>query len=156
MEIVHLPFETQRNRKPGFLVIDWAPCGSCLQTDSHCLTIFKVLTAVLLKTEGLWKVTPWGLVKIYRGFRRIVVLLCRVKQLSLNCFTLKVKAVRCFETSVPRSTVPEDFDQQLLPVKRQWLWTLSPRCLLSCPSRLRSSTTQLFVGFLFAFTQIVG
>jgi len=55
------------------------------------------------------------------AFRRIVVLLCRVKQLSLNGFTLKVKAVRCFETSVLRSDVPDDFDQQLLPVKRQSL-----------------------------------
>lgn len=117
------------------------------------------LTAIDSSTLNDWRPVECDAVssgKDLPGFRRIIVLFCRVKQLSLNWFTLKVKAIRCFETSVPRSTVPDDFDQQLLPVKRQSLWTVSPRCLLSCPSRLRSSAIQPFVGFLVAFTQIVG
>jgi len=52
------------------------------------------------------------------AFRRISVLLCRVKQLSLNCFTLNVKTERCFETSVLRSNVSGDFHLQLSAVRQ--------------------------------------
>jgi hypothetical protein len=89
------------------------------------------------------------------AFRRIVVLLFRVKQLSLNCFTLKVKAVPCFETSVARSNVPDDFDLQLLSDTRHSLWTVSAISAVMS-FQLRPSAIQSFVVFLVAVTQIAG
>jgi hypothetical protein len=78
-----------------------------------------IFTAVLL--SGDWRLVEYDAVKSGKyllAFRRIAVLLCRVKQLSLDCFTLKVMAERCFETSVLQSNIPDDFDPQLLPVRR--------------------------------------
>ena len=126
MEIVHLPCKTWRTRKPAFLVIGWPPCGSRLQTDRHCQSC----------TLNDWRLVECDAVRSGKdlpAFRRIVVLSYRVKQLSLNCFTLKVKAVRCFETSVARSNVPDDSICSSCPSQYSRS-EISPRCPLSCPS----------------------
>jgi hypothetical protein len=126
MEIVQLRCETQRSRKPAFLVIGWPPCGSCLQTGSHCQSC----------TVNDWRHVECDAVRSGKDLpasRRIVVLSYRVKQLSLNCFTLKVKAVRCFETSVARSNVPDDSISSCCP-SHDSRSEISPRCPLSCHS----------------------
>jgi len=58
---------------------------------------FEVLAGVVL-FQILWRVTPYGLVIAYRHFERSYFL--QSSPVALVCLTVKIKAVRPFETSI--------------------------------------------------------
>jgi hypothetical protein len=98
MKICNVLCDTRCSMKPAVLLIGWPQNESCIRTNSHCLSAFKVLTAVSLRIEGAWRRTRYVVVKELPAFLRIASSWC----LALSRSTSTVNAEGKGSTVHPR------------------------------------------------------